>query len=218
MSEKQIEVLQHLHLNGQSLPETIRGAILEFAREPWSHAPEHEAMLRKQGADQADVIVLVRQAFDGIDESALVLWEEEGGYYLANIVPRNDSELGITRYNLVLRDFIDKVANPASLAGGFDVATTVDRQSLEDWLSEGPATALRRFSVLANKSSGSVHPMDRERWFTFLIAVHKSADQLDTDQLVRWLVEVEGWSVSKAHSLASEYELAQDLLVQYDNT
>jgi hypothetical protein len=77
---------------------------------------------------------------------------------------------------------------------------------------------LRRFSRSANKSTGAAHPWTGARWYAFIIATHHTSKRLDTDQLVRWLVEVEHWSEDIAHELAIDYEFALGLLEQYDQS
>lgn len=217
MTEKHIEVFQNLHLKGCSTAGSVRACILSQVQEPWRHDLAREKDLRGHAIDDEDAIVLVRDAFDDVDESCMVLWQEGGGYKVSNIVPRNVSELGITKYNVILRDFLVRVAEPASRAGCFEVELSSPHQSLDDWLDADPATALRRFSRLANKSTGAAHPMDRDRWYAFLIATHHASKRLDTDQLVRWLVEVERWSEDRAYELAIDYEFALGLLEQYDH-
>lgn len=133
-------------------------------------------------------------------------------------MPQNVGELGIAKYNAILRDFVAMIAEPAARTGDFKVELSSPHQSLDDWLDSEPAVALRRFSRLANKSTGAAHPMDRDRWYAFLIAVHHTSKRLDTDQLVRWLVELEHWSEDKAHELAIDYEFALGLLEQYDQS
>lgn len=218
MTDKNIEVFQNLHLKGHTAASSVRESILAQVQEPWHHDLEREEDLRDHAIDDEDVIVLVRDSFDDVDESGLVLWQEGEGYKVSNIVPRNVGELGITKYNAILRDFAARLAEPASRAGGFEVELSSPYQSLDDWLEAEPAAALRRFSRLANKSTGAAHPMDRDRWYTFLIATHHASNRLDTDQLVRWLVEVEHWTEEKAHELAIDYEFALGLLEQYDHS
>lgn len=217
MTEKGIEVFQDLHLRGGSAA-SIRDCILSQVREPWHHDPERENDMKGFAAGDEDVIVLVRASFDDVDESGLVLWQEEDGYRVSNIVPRNVGELGIMKYNVILRDFVSSVAEPAARIGGFEVDLTSPSQTLDDWLSTDSAAALRRFSRLANKSTGAAHPLDRERWFEFLITVHGTSKRLDTEQLARWLIEVEGWPADRAQELAIDYEFALGLLEQYDHS
>ncbi|HFH3285713.1 hypothetical protein [Pseudomonas aeruginosa] len=217
MTEKSIEVFQDLYLRGGSAA-SIRDCILSQVREPWQHDPERENDMKGFAGGDEDVIVLVRASFDDIDESGLVLWQEKDGYRVSNIVPRNVGELGIMKYNVILRDFVSLVAQPAAQGGGFEIDLTSPTQTLDDWLTADSAAALRRFSRLANKSTGASHPLDRERWFTFLITVHGTSKRLDTEQLARWLIEVEGWPAERAQELAIDYEFALVLLEQYDHS
>ncbi|MEY2893104.1 MAG: hypothetical protein RJA98_3012 [Pseudomonadota bacterium] len=185
---------------------------------PWRHDAQQEQNVKAYAVDNEDVIALIRAATDDIDEAGLVLWQEESGYKVANIVPHNVGELGIAKYNAILRDFVERIASPAAIAGGFEVQLSAPQQSIEDWVDPEAATLLRRFSSLANMSTGAAHPRDKQRWFEFLIAAHRLSVGLDTDRLARWLAEVEGWPVETARELAIEYEFAQSLLAQYDQT
>jgi len=218
MAEKSIEVFQELFLRGAPAA-SIRKSILSLVYGPWRHEVEREEDLRHNaGGEDDDVIVLARDAFDDIDESGLVLWQKKDSYWVSNIVPRNVGELGITKYNLILRDFAARIAKPAAQAGGFAVELTLSDKTLDDWLASEPADELRRFSKLANKSTGASHPMDRERWFNFLISAHKTAKRPDPEQLARWLVEVDGWPGERARELAIDYEFALGLLERYDQS
>lgn len=217
MTDKNIEVFQDLHLRSRSASVSIRDLILTQIRSPWCHDAKREEEVKSYALDNEDVIVLVREPFDGIDESGLVLWQEEDGYRVANIVPRKVGELGITKYNAILQDFVSKVAEPAAKQDGFKVDLTSSRQTLEDWLEPAPAASLRRFSNLANKSTGAAHPKDEERWYEFLIEAHRASASLDPERLARWLSEVEGWSSEIASELAIDYEFARGLLQKYDH-
>ena len=218
MTEKKIEVFQDLHLKGTAALESIRSNLLAKVRLPWRHDLEREEDLRDHAGDDEDVIVFVRDVVDDIDEAALVLWQDGAGYKVSNIVPRNVGELGIRKYNAILCDFATRIAEAAAPAGGFSVELSSSYESLDDWMDSGPADALRRFSHLANKSTGATHPRDKERWQTFLIAAHRASRRLDTDQLERWLIEVDGWSGDPARELVLEYEFALGLLDQYDRS
>jgi hypothetical protein len=216
MAETSIEVFQDLCLRTLSTEASVRDAILSEVRAPWHHASEREKVLRSAGPHSKDVIALVREPFDGIDKSALVLWEDADGYHVSNIVPENVGQLSIKQYNSILQDFVACVAEPASRFGTFRLELTSARRSLEDWLDAGTAAALRRFSGAANKSTGAAHPLDQERWFQFLISAHRSSTRMSPGDLARWLREVESWPEDTAHELAVEYEFASALLQTYD--
>ncbi|GLQ99058.1 hypothetical protein [Dyella mobilis] len=216
MTETSIEVFQDLRL--QTLPggASVREAILGEVRAPWRHAMEKEKVLLSAGSHSKDVIALVREPFEGIDRSALVLWEDADGYYVSNIVPESVGQLSIAQYNTILQDFVACIATPASRSGAFRVELTSAQRSLADWLDAGTAAALRRFSGAANKSTGAAHPLDQERWFQFLIRAHRSSARMSPGDLARWLREVDAWPEESAHELAVEYEFASALLQTYD--
>ena len=213
---RKISVFQELFLhNANTSRSKCRETLISAANFPWRHAGEKEHLVHTHSPDE-DIIAFERVASDGIDAAGLVLWSRDDGYEVLNIVPLEASELGPVRYNRVLQDFSVKVVEPAASIAGFVVEAGPTAQGLGDWLSEDAAAALRRFSVTANKSTGSSHPSDRRRWFSFLIAVHHDPGRLDTSRLIRWLCEIEGWSPDKAHELAIEYEYGLALLDEYD--
>jgi hypothetical protein len=72
-------------------------------------------------------------------------------------------------------------------------------------------TALEKFSGLANKSMGSSHQLDRDRWCDFLIKLYRNGVKLDRELLKEWLIQ-EGWSSDMASNLACEFDFARDLL------
>src|SRR5258707_282214 len=96
MTQPSIEVFQDLFLRSTTQDKSlIRKLILEAVKEPWRHEPDREKLVRMGGIHGEDVIAVLRLPFEGIDESALVLWEEPQGYKVSNIVPRNVGELSI---------------------------------------------------------------------------------------------------------------------------
>ena len=137
---------------------------------------------------------------------ALTLCAREDGYEVVNIVPLETDELGVSGYNDILNDFIERVVGPASREIEFDVAVTPRKQSITDWTSDEVASALHTFSVCANKSTGAGHPADRKRWFEFLFAAHAANTLLDTELLGRWLVEAEEWPPEVAYDLVDRYQ------------
>lgn len=217
MTRPSIEVFQDLFLRSSTQDKSsIRKLILEAIKEPWRHEPEREKLVRMGSVHGEDVIAVLRQSFEGIDESALVLWEEDQGYKLTNIVPRNVGELRIEQYNAILQDFVTKVAEPAAQGGAFAIETTAPHQGLEDWMDADAVDSLRRFSGAANKSTGASHPSDEGRWYQFLIDAHGATKRASPDQLARWLIEVERWPEDTARELAISYEFALGLLERYD--
>ena len=208
-----IEVFQDLCLiiDGGS-PRDLRSTLRQHAKAPWRHSEQHERMLGD------DMITFEREAGGDIHASTLTLWERPSGFSVANIVPRDINELGVTGYNDVLNDFVSRVVEPASEESTFSFSVGKREQCITDWTSQEAAHALSRFSATANRSTGASHPSDQQRWFEFLFAVHRATREMDTHALGRWLVEVEQWPSEIARDLMLEYELGIALLKAYDQS
>jgi hypothetical protein len=215
---EEISVFQDLTIHGclGGLP-AIRKALLDQAIGPWHHAKEKEEIITIN-SDSDDVVVFTRDKEDGVEAVALVLWSANLSYKVTNIVPRDVSELGYEAYNQTLKDFVSRIVKPASKQVDFKFDLTSEQQSLNDWVCDNVAQELRRFSKLANKSTGSAHPSDRQRWLDFILLSHRSKTKLDTELLVRWLIESQKWADDKAYDLATQYEFGLELLNKYDRS
>lgn len=149
----------------------------------------------------------------GAELSAGAVWfaqRDDSTWYVSNIVPQTAGSLTYDEYNAILQAFYDKFVVPA--ATELTVEFTQAEQNLRNWMSPEAAEALERFSAAANKSSGSSHPADRERWLAFLLRIHRDRRWPDPTDLRRWLTEEEGWTEDAAFELIVEYEFSQDLL------
>lgn len=153
----------------------------------------------------------------------LFLVRSAGHYEVTNIVPQKVGELTRAEYNAILDVFVDRAVRPVAERLGLAVEVTPDQLEITHWLTEDAANLLDRFSHLANKSSGSSHPLDAERWMAFLIRSHLDRvaypyrPRLDATTLERWLTEEEEWPEETASDLVTEFEFAQDLLDAYDS-
>lgn len=176
------------------------------ARDPWSFDGERSEEMRRNAVGDRRVLAFTRAPTGTLPAASLSLWSHDQGFYVPNVVPLEAREFTHAQYNAVLGDFADQVVRPVAARVGFRVEITDGRQQLSDWISPEAARMLRVFSAAANKSTGSSHPMDRQRWFDFILAVHRSGSQLDTDRLARWLNEVDRWDEDSAYKLAGEFE------------
>lgn len=153
------------------------------------------------------------------EEPAAFLWlayREPDELYVPNIVPAGTERLSHDQYNRVVQEFYKAFVKEAARKTGVRADLGREKVELDELLSEKTAQALRRFSTLANKSTGSSHPRDRMRWEEFLISAHLEESRLAPDELKRWLVEEQQWPSDKASDLAVEYEEAMSLLKAYD--
>lgn len=132
--------------------------------------------------------------------------------YDTTIVPTDTDELSIDECNVVLRSFVAEMLEPCVADLGVHVDTSGDTLDLRDHMSKQVEESLRQFSSAANRATGSLHPMDRERWFRFIIAAHNERADWQSGDLEGWL-RGEGWSEEKVSELASEYEFGRELLL-----
>ena len=215
-TSKPLDIFQDLYLRGPaSAVAALRQALKDRATPPWRYATEKEEQLRELG-EEGDALAFERAVTPGFEAAGLVLIADDDGLKVANIVPRELSELTHRAYNAILADFASEVARPAAVDAGYSVVMSNSTLQLENVVSPAVAEALRRFSVLANKSTGASHPMDRDRWFDFILLAHRENAQLDASVLARWLSESEGWFEDCARDLAGEYERSRSLLTRYE--
>ena len=208
-----IEVFQDLHF---LCPEERRLSVRETLRSrsasPWRHAGDRERAFVEISPEESDYLVFERSADGELPACTLALFGKTGGYKVGNIIPKGPHDLTHSEYNDLLGEFAQTVLQPVVDDLELSITQTPRRQSITDWTSVDAASALRRFSVCANKSTGSHHPADRDRWFQFLVAAHECRSKMDTVLLERWLAEVEQWPQEIAHDLAREYGYSIDLL------
>lgn len=208
-----IQVFQDMALTGSASERApLAAALMERPVAPWSFDAEGSESAERNALGDKGILIFRRETDASLPAARLVLWPREEGYYVPNITPVEIGELTIAQYNSVLSDFAEAIVKPVARRFGYTVSLTSAIQDLEDWMTPEAATALRRFSAAANKSTGAGHPMDERRWFDFILAVHRAKLDVGTDRLERWLREVEGWNEETALDLAAEFERGLALL------
>lgn len=213
-----VQVFQDLYLRHPMGSKTIRSALLEAATGRWIHSDLKEKSIRDiSGGQTVDVMAFERPETKELQGVTLWMFEDDKcGYKVSNVVPIQQGELGVAGYNAALADFESTVVSPIIKSSGIKLVLTSADQTIEDWTDSATASALKRFSGLANKSTGRSHPLDEERWLDFIISAHRCGRPLEPEQLLRWLIEVERWSDEIAHDLASDYSMGMELLDRYD--
>lgn len=159
----------------------------------------------------------------------------KGYIKVGNIVPLQKDRLSIEEYNAVLDLFYAEIILPnrckmenikivGSASDVFDPLQYISKEALEK---------LERFCDCANKTTGSSHPSDGERWFDFICQTVDDAQTLDYDTLYRFLMDDEYWGKKEtgflgcmghfawderhAAELASEYDSYVRILEYYKN-
>ncbi|UEL48292.1 hypothetical protein [Terrisporobacter hibernicus] len=156
-----------------------------------------------------------------------------GELHVGNIIPIEKSQLSIDEYNKVLQKFYDDVIKPYKKSGSSLNISELTSDEF-DPLSEISKTALKKlekFCKSANKSTGSSHPSDRNRWFDFICQTVDDGRVFDYAKLARFLQDENhwgkkaedfigvighfAWDKEKAYELANEYESLCEILIYY---
>lgn len=136
-------------------------------------------------------------------------------FRVTNIVPMEKNSLNYDEYNEVLDKCVKDCIIPCANDCGLSYKVTSENVDLEYYMSKESARKLRMFSSAANKSTGSSHPYDQQRWNDFICQTVKDEDKNVISILGRWLAEEEGWDDEHATELVIEYEKGIALLEYY---
>lgn len=160
----------------------------------------------------------------------------DGYVKVCNIVPLQKNQLTIDEYNQLLDLFYNDVAKAyGDIHEDIKVVgPSSDRFNPIDCISEEALKKLTLFCNSANKSTGSSHPSDEERWFDFICQTVDDGRIFDYDTLLEFLQDEEywgkkekgflgvigqfAWDEENAEKLASEYEDYVRILQYYKNT
>lgn len=201
----------YLYLNGADIDD-LAEKLTQQCQPPWWRSPDKEADLGLSGGKP---FCFERKDKADSPSAALFLFPKYNDvWYISNIVPINISELSHDQYNEVLEDFLKSIVQPVIERTKITVEITSSEITVGGVAGKEVEDALIRFSNLANKSTGSSHPLDRRRWFEFLILANDATTELHTDLVIRELIEL-GWSEERAYELGLQFEFANDLLTYF---
>ncbi len=159
--------------------------------------------------------IIFKYSGDEVNKANVFLYTKHNSKYrVTNIVPTEKDRLDYDEYNEVLDKCVAECIHPYANKYGLKVELTSGRANLEDYMSDESAKKLKLFSVAANKSTGSSHPNDSERWNDFLCQVFVEGSHNVTTILGKWLSN-QGWDEEQTEKLVCECEFALELLAYY---
>lgn len=153
--------------------------------------------------------------------------------HVGNIIPKVKSELSIDEYNAILLKFYDNVIKPYKESNiKLDISQpTDDVFNPTSIISEVALKKLKTFCNCANKSTGSSHPCDKERWFDFVCQTVDDGKVFDASTLAEFLQDENywgkkpdsfignmgsyAWDEKQSYELASDYENLCEVLKYY---
>jgi hypothetical protein len=198
----------YIHLNGVDV-DTLSGDLDNQSQPTWTRRKDKEEEL---GDKKRRPLCFEAKKGASVPPSVLYIFQKEREtLWVSNIVPTENSELTCDQYNLALVHFYENIVRPAIEGTPITAELTSDQVSIGSIAGEEAEKAIFLFSDLANKSTGSSHPLDRKRWLEFLVLAHEARSGLDSGIIIRTLVEL-GWPEEKAVELGIEFEFAEDLL------
>ena len=177
---------------------------------------------------------------DQVDKSIVSIYVGDriarGELKVGNIVPIEKDMLSIDEYNAVLLKFYSDIIKPYKER---NIELDISQPSEDifnplDVISEIALSKLKAFCFGANKSTGSSHPNDQERWLDFICQTVDDERMFNYDTLAKflhdetyWGKKPEGffgvmgefaWDEETAFELAAEYENACEVLKYYKKT
>lgn len=155
---------------------------------------------------------------DKINKASVFLYTKDIDklqFSITNIVPMEKNSLNYDEYNEVLEKCVNECIVPCANECGLSYELTSENVELEKYMSNESAKKLRMFSGAANKSTGSSHPCDGDRWNDFICKTFMDGHENVSTILGRWLTEEDGWDDKHASDLVMEFEQGISLLLHY---
>ena len=139
----------------------------------------------------------------------IFLLKTEYGLKIANILPDERNSISKKEYNEAVMDFYNdlKKAHPQ-----YQNSVTTNIFDPLQIMSQNALTKLRDFYLCANKSTGSSHPDDEQRWFAFICQTVEDKKIITAEQeFLEFLQDKEYWGID-----VFEEDVAFELLHEYN--
>lgn len=163
-------------------------------------------------------------------------WAEVSIYYgsetwrdckikVGNIVPLRKDQLTVQEYNALLDSFYECIILPFhnEYPALEVVGPTSEKFDPLHYISKTALEKLECFCNAANKSTGSSHPSDEERWFDFICQTVDDRQVFGYDTIYKFLMDEDYWGKKESGfigvmgNFAWDEEHAGQLALEYDN-
>jgi hypothetical protein len=162
--------------------------------------------------------VFTRDGDNHVPSCRLILHLNNRSLWVSNIQLQKSRDISFNQYNAALGEFEVVLRKQVSEYGNLRIQTTDENAHITEWVTPEAAKKLEAFSCAANKSTGSGHSYDSQRWIKFVVQTHLDGSSLEIDDLRRWLIEALGWKgwEDQVDGLILQYEFGRALLNAYD--
>lgn len=172
------------------------------------------------------------KATTGVDEYALFRANDSSLYNsivhvaligdtlkVVNITSSEMTELGITRYNMILNDFnFNFLTKFIDQSYSGSVFITGNYKSLESIIGSDAYQALEQWATTCNKENPISHKNDERMWFDFITRLVQSGNNLHPEDLKQWLSEDMKWASyynEQIHEMGEKLEYSLSLIKYY---
>lgn len=161
--------------------------------------------------------LLVTIKIKGLPASTIVLgvYSEGKGVSILNIVPLTESgvsHIDIETYNKILDIFKDDVFQEIHNRHYNSIETNKEDYTIQEIIPK----SFDKLNQWLNGYPLSSHQFDTNRWYDFVIALHKSGESLPLDTLENYVKERCRWKEEDITKMELRLESHLDLLEYYD--
>ena len=161
--------------------------------------------------------LLVTIKIKGLPASTIVLgvYSEGKGVSILNIVPLTESgvsHIDIETYNKILDIFKDDVFQEIHNRHYNSIETNKEDYTIQQIIPK----SFDKLNQWLNGYPLSSHQFDTNRWYDFVIALHKSGESLPLDTLEKYVKERCRWKEEDITKMELRLESHLDLLEYYD--
>ena len=163
-----------------------------------------------------DTLLVNIKNIDPASTIVLGVYFEGKGVSILNIVPLPESgvsHIDIETYNKILDKFKDDVFQDIHERLNNSIDTNKEDYTIEEIIPK----SFEKLNRWLNGFPLSSHQLDTNRWYDFVIALHKSGESLPLDTLGNYVKERYRWSEADITKMELRLESHLDLLEYYDN-
>ena len=166
-------------------------------------------------SDRDTLAVYIRE--QGFPYSRLIICvnAEAQEVSVVNIVPMPESgisHIDCVEYNLLLDRFRDKVFASINSLSGNTIRENTEDYTIKDIIP----LSFDALNAWLNGFPLSAHPMDTNRWYAFIVALHSNNEYISTEDFGKYIREEYGWSDEDVEEFSLKLEAQIGLLEYYD--
>lgn len=165
-----------------------------------------------------DILIVKIKQVQGLPASRIVLGfdSKKKGVSILNIIPLPESgvsQIDIVSYNRILELFMQDVYQHIHMFKKNIIETNTEDYTIKEII---PWSFLK-LDCWLNGYPLSSHPSDKNRWYDFVISLHRMRESLPMETLEEYVKERCGWDEKEIANMEIRLESQLDLLEYYDN-